>query len=1411
MNSPAPPTDTPPVAPIDAAPAHPPVAHAARGIGWLGLWLPSALLALLVAGLVALWIWAGSPGSLARTLQWAQAYATGQLQTEGVEGSLRTGGRIAQLRWSRAGLHVQASGVRLDLGPDAWLDALRGRGLQVQGLHIERIVVRDERTPTPLEPLQPITLPMSVTLPWTVGQVMVDQPGSQPLSLSQLKGLYHYGRTEADWAAEVPTAHHLRLDSLQLAGGQYRGQAVLGAQMPLPLSLELHGDLSARVPNGHTLRLQANAQASGTLGTEAAALDLNAHVQPLPPNASTPTDPPTLAASARVRPWASQPLETAHAFAHQLDLSMLWPTAPVTLLSGTLSAQPQGAAWQARVDVRNDASGPADRQRVPVQRLQAVLEQRGEQWTWSDIDAQVGGGRLQGDAQLAWSSSTTDPGLKAWQADLQMRGINPARLWSEMAPAALDGTLSARTLTGDNGREAFDLDTRIQPSGRQPPAGALAGVRLRELQLQGRWQPAATDLTQGVLQLRQARLQMADARLDTQGQLDTAARQFAGQLNLQLPGASLQWQGLLAHDRGEGDARLRLDDAQRVLGWLRSLQAVPGLGPLLEAQLEQHPGLSAQGSARLNAQWQGGLGALGYPAPLAAPRHATPPALPRVQLALDVPRMQLQPSAPTPNTTAPTPIDVNDLKLQASGRLDDMQLQLSGAVAQATWRASLDTQGRVKTGGAATPLASGQLDLGRFNAVIRHSPPPAAPANSNGRAPAAAHTTEWTLQSARPLALRWQAGPPSPAAELRLQVNAGQFQLQPALRNATDQRIAAPEFESGPLTLAWDQLIWQANTLQTKGSVRGLPLAWVDVLGRAAGARVGPLTQAGLSGNLVFDGSWDVLLPTDARTPLRLSAQLQRSSGDVTVQTDGGTAEGTLTPQRSGVQVAPALLGQRLQAGIREASLNISAQGSQVQARLRWDSERLGQASADVATELSLRSGSGTSETPVDRWWPASAPLRGTARARLPQVGVWSALAPPGWRMRGTLSADATFSGTRAAPQWNGTLQADQLALRSVVDGFAFSNGQLRATLSGERIVIQRFKLEGPRGTEPGGTLEASGTAEWRAVPGSSLRQPFIDLQTTATRLRVSNRADRRLTVSGQVSAQLAGPRLVLRGRLNVDSALIVLPDENVPTLGADVVVRGTREPEDPKAVRVQPDILVDLDLGEQFEVRGRGLQTRLAGQLSVRNIPGSSTPRVLGQVRTVSGTYRAYGQQLSIETGVLRFAGPYDNPTLDILAVRPQQGNTVVRVGVQITGTAQVPRVRLFSDPEMPDSEKLAWLVLGRPVTGAGAEAAVLQQAAMALLARNSSGNDEGLASVFGLDELGLRGQARNADGTTTSAALTLGKRLSNDLYVSYERSLAGALGTVSIFYDVSRRLTLRARAGEENALDIIFTLRYD
>jgi len=35
--------------------------------------------------------------------------------------------------------------------------------------------------------------------------------------------------------------------------------------------------------------------------------------------------------------------------------------------------------------------------------------------------------------------------------------------------------------------------------------------------------------------------------------------------------------------------------------------------------------------------------------------------------------------------------------------------------------------------------------------------------------------------------------------------------------------------------------------------------------------------------------------------------------------------------------------------------------------------------------------------------------------------------------------------------------------------------------------------------------------------------------------------------------------------------------------------------------------------------------------------------------------------------------------------------------------------------------------------------------------------------------------------------------------------------LGTLFIFYDLTRRLTLRAQAGQQSAVDLIFTVQFD
>jgi translocation and assembly module TamB len=524
-------------------------------------------------------------------------------------------------------------------------------------------------------------------------------------------------------------------------------------------------------------------------------------------------------------------------------------------------------------------------------------------------------------------------------------------------------------------------------------------------------------------------------------------------------------------------------------------------------------------------------------------------------------------------------------------------------------------------------------------------------------------------------------------------------------------------------------------------------------------------------------------------------------------------------------------------AGLRQAELRLDAQGDAVTARLVWDSERAGVIRAEAGTRFAQRDGG---------WqWPEDAPLNGTVKASMPSLGVWSMLAPPGWRIAGTLEADATLSGNRAAPRWNGTLGADKLALRALVEGLDLRDGRLRATLSGDRVDITEFTLKGGMGSgariagqsgnlsttsseasRDGGTLSARGNLRWGSPPaagaggGSGIR---MAMQAEVRSLRVLVRSDRQVTLSGDLQARLDDGQFSLRGKLTTDRAVIILPDETAPSLGTDVVVRSAaREREaaakaqkeaernEVQAARPQtakpPDVAITFDLGRDFAVQGRGITTRLEGSLDIRSAALNAPPRITGEVRTVKGQYRAYGQQLDVETGLARFNGPYDNPSLDILAIRP---NIAQRAGVQVTGTAQAPRVRLYSEPVLSDVETLSWVVLGRASAASGGESVLMQQAALALLGGLGKGGSGGsLASKLGLDEIGFKGPS---GGDLRESGVTLGKRLSKDFYVTYQSSLAGALGTVYIFYDLTQRLTLRGQAGQLSAMDLIYTVKYD
>jgi len=201
------------------------------------------------------------------------------------------------------------------------------------------------------------------------------------------------------------------------------------------------------------------------------------------------------------------------------------------------------------------------------------------------------------------------------------------------------------------------------------------------------------------------------------------------------------------------------------------------------------------------------------------------------------------------------------------------------------------------------------------------------------------------------------------------------------------------------------------------------------------------------------------------------------------------------------------------------------------------------------------------------------------------------------------------------------------------------------------------------------------------------------------------------------------------------------------------------------------------------------------------------------GRLRAVRARFRAYGQDLEVDPGMLIFDGPLERPGLDITAWRrPQQ----VEAGVHVTGSLDFPRVELVSNPPLPDAEKLSWLVLGRaPSTASGADLAILQAASGALINSDQEPLQRRIASRFGLDEMTVRSSsdigARGATDTTTNV-FALGKRLSDKLYVSFEQALgATAEYLVKLDYALTQRVSVRGQTGTSSGVGLFYRYAWD
>jgi translocation and assembly module TamB len=658
------------------------------------------------------------------------------------------------------------------------------------------------------------------------------------------------------------------------------------------------------------------------------------------------------------------------------------------------------------------------------------------------------------------------------------------------------------------------------------------------------------------------------------------------------------------------------------------------------------------------------------------------------------------------------------------------------------------------------------------------------------------------LQEPRTGGLQWQGSVEqfnlSGSSDMQL---ASPFTLQVS-SNAVQMGAANWQGKLGKLQV--QQIDWSHGQLKSKGQLQNLSVVNALKLWRA---------RLPVMGDLQVDAGWDFVVGQQAEGQF----DVKRTSGDLILQDVSGGYSQTF-----------ALGLQHLLVTGRVGQAGVVAQPVDVQ--LHVLGSQLGQIEARFRSSIN--------KTAQGWSMAANAPLSGSAKLQsndIQWLGQLMGSGTSGVTLHGELQAQAEFAGTMERPIYSAHIKGNELQVSLAELGVLLPNGMLDASLEAnlERTELKLNKLHFSQAIKAPlmnqkkqdqlidmsklgllneiGFAEASGAIDLRTGRGSITMhwQRFPFLQTEETWLVASG--DAQLTETEKAWK--------LTGQLLADAAYFSVPKHASPKLSSDVVVikknnkRSVASVE--KTTGLQSSVDFTIKTGKNFVFVGRGLNTRLAGDLRIR-IQDDGPVLATGSIQTKGGTYEGYGQQLAIERGILNFQGPLDNPTLNVRALRK---NLPVEAGVEVVGTVAKPEVRLISEPNVPDQDKLSWMVLGHGSDQmGGSEAGLLMTAASAILGGDGDSNiPREIARTFGLDDISVSTSSVSPDSqlpsqtvagnisnsTTTDQVFSVGKHITPDLVFSVERSLTDATNGVKLTWKLTRRFSIIGRAGSDTSMD--------
>ncbi|HEK1691275.1 TPA: translocation/assembly module TamB [Pseudomonas putida] len=437
-----------------------------------------------------------------------------------------------------------------------------------------------------------------------------------------------------------------------------------------------------------------------------------------------------------------------------------------------------------------------------------------------------------------------------------------------------------------------------------------------------------------------------------------------------------------------------------------------------------------------------------------------------------------------------------------------------------------------------------------------------------------------------------------------------------------------------------------------------------------------------------------------------------------------------------------------------------------IDTRLNFRGERLGELSVNTRLD------------PLGK----DKPLSGDFRLAGLDLSVARPFVPMVERLAGQLNGSGRLSGTLLAPKVNGNLMLSGGEVSGAELPVSLQDLSLQALIAGEQV-----QLNGGWRSGEAGSGQLSGDLTWGQALGMNLRLQGQQLPVTVEPYAT-------LEVAPDLSLRLIDDKLAVIGKVLVPKGKITvreLPPSTVKVSDDTVIVgHQTEEGKTPMAMAMDIDVEVGQD---KLSFSGFGLTADLLGHVHI-----GDNMDTRGELSLADGRYRAYGQRLTIRRARLLFAGPIDQPYLDIEAIR--QVDDVI-AGIRLSGSAEQPTTKVFSEPAMSQEQALSYLVLGRPLGTSGEDNNMLAEAALGLGLAGSAGVTGSLASSLGINDFQL-----DTEGSGNSTSVVASGNLTDKLSLRYGVGVFEPANTIALRYKLSKKVYLEAASGLASSLDIFY-----